>query len=108
MVGDREDSACANKRRTGIGKRPHFLRPFGTTRIDAPCVLDEPINSESFKTYIAQFLVRTLKPGDMVIMDNLGSHKGYAVRRAIRRREASVPAALQFLTSILSSRCSPS
>jgi len=44
-----------------------------------------------------------LKPGDMVIMDNLGSHKGYAVRRAIRRREASVPAALQFLTSILSS-----
>ena len=44
-----------------------------------------------------------LKPGDMVIMDSLGSHKGYAVRRAIRRREASVPAALQFLTSILSS-----
>ena len=75
MVGDREDSACANKRRTGIGKRSHFLRPCDTARIDAPCVLDEPINSESFKTYIAQFLVRTLKPGDMVIMDNLGSHK---------------------------------
>jgi len=34
----------------------------------------------------------------VVIMDNLVSHKGYAVRRAIRRREASVPAALQFLT----------
>jgi transposase len=79
-----------------------------TTRIDAPCVLDGPINGESFKTYIAQFLVPTLKPGDMVIMDNLGSHKGYAVRRAIRRREASVRAALLFLTSILSSRCSPS
>jgi hypothetical protein len=108
MVGDREDSACANKRRTGIGKRSHFLRPCDTTRIDAPCVLDGPINGESFKTYIAQFLVPTLKPGDMVIMDNLGSHKGYAVRRAIRRREASVPAALLFLTSILSSRCSPS
>jgi hypothetical protein len=61
-----------------------------------------------FQSYIAQFLVPTLKPGDMVIMDSLGSHKGYAVRRAIRRREASVPAALQFLTSILSSRCSPS
>ena len=56
-----------------------------------------------FQSYIAQFLVPTLKPGDMVIMDSLGSHKGYAVRRAIRRREASVPAALQFLTSILSS-----
>jgi hypothetical protein len=103
---DREDSACANKRRTGIGKRSHSLRPCG--RIDAPCVLDGPINGERFKAYIAQFLVPTLKPGDMVIMDNLVSHKGYVVRRAIRRREASVPAALQFLTSILSSRCSPS
>jgi hypothetical protein len=103
MVGDREDSACANKRRTGIGRRSHSLRPCGPTRIDAPCVLDGPINGESFIV-----LVPTLKPGDMVIMDNLGSHKGYAVRRAIRRREASIPAALQFLTSILSSRCSPS
>jgi hypothetical protein len=78
------------------------------SRIDAPCVLDGPINGERFKAYIAQFLVPTLKPGDMVIMENLGSHKGYAVRRAIGRREASFPAALQFLTSILSSRCSPS
>jgi hypothetical protein len=108
MAGDRQDSACADKRRTGVGKRSHSLRPCGTTRIDAPCVFDGPINCESFKPYIAQFLVPTLKPGDMVIMDNPGSHKGYAVRRAIRRREASVPAALQFLTSILSSRCSPS
>ena len=91
MVGDREDSACANKRRTGIGKRSHFLRPFGTTRIDAPCVLDGPINSESFKTYIAQFLVPTLKPGDMVIMDNLGSHKGYAVRRPTASHHRSAP-----------------
>ena len=92
-VGDREDSACANKRRTGIGKRSHFLRPCDTTRIDAPCVLDGPINSESFKAYIEQFLVPTLKPGDIVIMDNLGSHKGHAVRRAIR----AVGARLLFL-----------
>jgi len=77
------------------------LRPCGTPRIDAPCVLDGPINGERFKVYIAQFLVPTHKPGDMVIMDNLVSHKGYAVRRAIRRREASVPAALQFLTSTI-------
>jgi transposase len=62
-------------------------------RIDAPCVLDGPINSESFKAYIEQFLVPTLKPGDIVIMDNLGSHKGHAVRRAIR----SVDARLLFL-----------
>ena len=85
-----------------------FLAALRHDRIDAPCVLDGPINGERFKAYIARFLVPTLKPGDMVIMDNLVSHKGYAVRRAIRRRVASVPAALQFLTSILSSRCSPS
>jgi hypothetical protein len=91
-----------------MGKRSHSLRPCGTTRIDAPCVLDGPINGESFKAYIAQFLVPTLKPGNMLMIDNLGSHKGHPVRRAIRRREASVPAALQFSTSNLSSRCSPS
>jgi DDE superfamily endonuclease len=62
-------------------------------RIDAPCVLDGPINSESSKGYIEHFLVPTLKPGDIVIMDNLGSHKGHAVRRAIR----SVGARLLFL-----------
>jgi transposase len=49
-----------------------------------PCVLDGPINGESFKAYIEQFLVPTLKPGDIVIMDNLGSHKGHAVSRTIR------------------------
>jgi transposase len=53
-------------------------------RIDAPCVLDGPINGESFKAYIEQFLLPTLKPGDIVIINNLGSHKGHAVRRAIR------------------------
>jgi transposase len=65
-------------------------------RIDAPCVLDGPINSESSKGYIEHFLVPTLKPGDIVIMDNLGSHKGRAVRHSLRGREASLPAALQF------------
>jgi len=78
QAGDREDSACADQRRTGTGKRSHPLRPCG------PCVLDGPINGESFKAYIEQFLLPTLKPGDIVIMDNLGSHKGHAVRRAIR------------------------
>jgi hypothetical protein len=53
---------------------------------------DGPITAKA-EVYIAQFRP-ALKPGDMVIMDTPGSHKGYAVRRAIRRR-ASVPAALQ-------------
>jgi transposase len=47
-------------------------------------VFDGPINGESFLQYVEQFLVPTLRPGDLVVMDNLGSHKGEAVRLAIR------------------------
>jgi transposase len=52
--------------------------------IDAPCVFDGPINGESFKAYVEQVLAPALRPGDVVVMDNLGSHKGSAIRRAIR------------------------
>ena len=75
-----------------IGKAPHgrwrtltFLAALRADRIDAPCVLDGPINGTSFLAYVEQALVPVLKPGDLVIMDNLGSHKGRAVRAAIRR-----------------------
>jgi transposase len=51
--------------------------------IDAPCVFDGPINGESFKAYVEQVLAPALRPGDIVVMDNLGSHKGSAIRRAI-------------------------
>ena len=61
-----------------------FLAALRHDRIDAPWVLDGPINGEWFRTYVEQQLVPTLKPGDIVIMDNLNSHKGQAVRRAIR------------------------
>ena len=53
-------------------------------RIDAPCLFDGPINGERFRASVDQFLAPTLKPGDVVILDNLGSHKGKAVRKAIR------------------------
>lgn len=67
-----------------------FLAALRHDRIDAPCVLDGPINGESFRAYIEQLLVPTLRPGDIVIMDNLGSHKGHAVRRAIRNAGAKL------------------
>jgi transposase len=54
------------------------------------CVVDGPINGQSFTAYVEQFLVATLAPGDIVIMDNLGSHKGLAVRRAIRAAGAKL------------------
>ena len=67
-----------------------FLAALRCDRIDAPCVIDGPINGESFLAYVEQILVPTLTPGDIVIMDNLGSHKGQAVRRAIRAAGAKL------------------
>jgi transposase len=59
-------------------------------RIDAPCLFDGPINGEAFLAYVRAFLVPTLKAGDIVIMDNLGSHRGKAVRKAIRAAGAKL------------------
>jgi len=68
----------------GHWKTMTFLAALRCDRIDAPCVFDGPINAISFVAYVEQFLVPTLRPGDVVILDNLGSHKGNGVRRAIR------------------------
>jgi transposase len=80
-----------------LGKVPHgrwrtvtFLAALRCDRIDAPCVIDGPIDGESFRAYVEQVLVPTLQPGDIVIFDNLGSHKGKAVRRAIREAGAKL------------------
>ena len=77
----------------GHWKTMTFLAALRSDGITAPCVFDGPINGASFQHYIEQFLLPTLKPGDFVIMDNLGSHKGEAVRAAIK----SVGARLLFL-----------
>jgi transposase len=71
-------------------KTTTFLAALRLDRIDAPWVLEGPIDGESFRTYVAEVLVPTLKPGDIVIMDNLGSHKGKAVRRLIRAAGAKL------------------
>lgn len=74
-----------------IGKAPHgrwrtltFLAALRHDRVEAPCLFNGPINGPKFLAYVEQFLVPTLKRGDIVVLDNLGSHKGKAVRRAIR------------------------
>jgi hypothetical protein len=74
----------------GKWKTLTFLAALRCDRIDAPCVLDGPINGQLFTAYVEQFLVPTLSPGDIVIMDNLGSHKGKAVRNAIRAAGAKL------------------
>ncbi len=68
----------------GHWKTLTFLAALRHDRIDAPVVIDGPINGKSFLAYVEQFLIPTLKPGDIVILDNLGSHKGEAVRKAVR------------------------
>lgn len=61
-----------------------FLAALRHDRITAPWFIDEPINGATFQLYLEKVLVPTLQPGDIVIMDNLGSHKSKAVRHAIR------------------------
>ena len=86
----RTHGRCARGKRL-VAKVPHghwrtmtFIAALRHDRIAAPCVFDGPINGESFRAYVEQCLLKAIKPGDVVIMDNLGSHKGEAVRRIIR------------------------
>lgn len=73
-----------------LGKVPHghwkTLTLVAALRHDgivAPCVFDGPINGRSFLAYVREILVPALRPGDIVVLDNLGSHKGSEVRQAI-------------------------
>jgi transposase len=74
----------------GRWKTSTFLAALRVDAITAPCVVDGPINGETFLAYVEQILVPTLRPGDIVIMDNLGSHKPAPVRRAIRAAGAKL------------------
>ena len=65
-----------------------FLAALRHDRITAPWLIEGPINGETFQLYVEKVLVPTLRPGDIVIMDNLGSHKANAVRCAIRAADA--------------------
>lgn len=67
-----------------------FVAALRCDRIDAPWVLNGPINANAFLTYVEKELVKTLSPNDIVVLDNLGSHKGQAVRQAIRRVGARI------------------
>ena len=73
------------------GQRLQASAPFGhwktvifiaALRISAPWVIDGPVNGELFTLYVEQVLAPTLAKGELVILDNLGSHKGKAARGA--------------------------
>lgn len=65
-----------------------FLAALRVDVLTEPCVIDGPINGDIFRCYVEQFLVPSLRPGDIVVLDNLGSHKSHAVRHAIRQADA--------------------
>jgi transposase len=72
----------------GHWKTMTFVAALRLDRISAPWIIDGPINGELFTIYAEQVLAPTLVKGDIVILDNLGSHKGQAARNAIRARGA--------------------
>jgi len=78
------------------GRPPHhwktttFVAGLRSRGIAAPFVLDGPINRIAFETYVDKVLVPELEPGDIVIMDNLSSHKGPRVREMIEAAGATL------------------
>lgn len=73
-----------------IGKIPHghwktttFVAGLRANALTAPCVIDGPMNGDTFLAYVEQILAPTLKPGDIVVMDNLSAHKAPVIREAI-------------------------
>jgi transposase len=83
-----------------VGKIPHghwktttFVAGLRVSALTAPCVLDGPMNGDVFHAYVEQVLAPSLKPGDIVVLDNLSAHKVPGVREAIE----AVGAALLYL-----------
>ena len=74
----------------GHWKTTTFVAGLRQGAIAAPCVVDQPMNGVIFKAYVEQMLAPTLSPGDIVIMDNLSSHKVDGIAEAIEARGAKL------------------
>ena len=79
-----------------VGRVPHghwrtstFICGLRRQEIAAPFVVDRPMNADIFQTYIARVLGPELRPGDVVIMDNLAAHKRPNVQSALKRYGAT-------------------
>jgi transposase len=78
-----------------VAKAPHghwrtttFIAALRRDGLDAPMTLDGPMNGETFRAWTEQFLAPVLRPGDIVVMDNLPSHKVSGIRQAIEAQGA--------------------
>lgn len=74
----------------GHWKTTTFLAGLRHDGISAPCVIDGPMDGETFLAYVEQFLAPTLKPGQIVVMDNLPAHKVAGIREAIEATGATL------------------
>jgi transposase len=87
----RKRGRCLRGERLRVGiphghwKTTTFVGALTLRGFIAPFVLDGPINRDAFETYVKKVLLPELRPGDIVVMDNLSSHKGPRVRRLIER-----------------------
>ena len=92
----RRHGRCARGERLRVGvphghwKTTTFIGALTLRGFIAPFVLDGPINREAFEAYVEQVLAQELRPGDIVIMDNLSSHKGPRVRKLIEAAGAEL------------------
>jgi len=92
----RRHGRCPRGERLRVGvphghwKTTTFVGALTLRGFIAPMVLDGPINRIAFETYVASVLVPELRPGDVVVMDNLSSHKGPKVREMIEAAGAEL------------------
>ena len=90
----------------GHWKTTTFVAALRVGGIAAPCVFDGPMDGPSFRAYVEQFVVPILREGDIVVMDNLASHKVAGIREAAARTiEALIAAIAEALTKVSPQEC---
>ncbi|MBV0881769.1 transposase [Noviherbaspirillum sp. L7-7A] len=81
---------CLGRAPYGHWKTTTFVCALRTTGLVAPLVLDGPINGPAFRAWVEQMLVPELQPGDIVVLDNLGSHKVTGIAEAVQAAGAQL------------------
>lgn len=74
----------------GHWKTTTLIAGLRATGITAPCVLDGAVNGRLFRAYVEQILAPTLEPGDILLLDNLPSHKVAGIQEAVEARDARI------------------
>jgi transposase len=85
-VGER----CRDSAPFGHWKTMTFIAGLRLTGMTAPWVLDGPMDGDAFRAYAEHVLAPTLRPGDVVVLDNLPAHKVAGIRETIARRRAQI------------------